>query len=108
MILAWTNNKRYGEVLDKIKGCLFLGVPHRGADLAYWAEFPALSIQAASLGLKANPRFLNSLKTNSKTLMKIADEFVYRSENLEIRSFYETEKMGNTIVREICSVFSAL
>ena len=63
MILAWTNLSRYGEVLEKVKGCLFLGVPHRGADLARWAKIPAHFISYASVGFAGNTRFLDSLES---------------------------------------------
>ena len=93
MILAWTNNSYYGEVLEKFKGCLFLGVPHRGADLAYWANFPARIIPYASFGFTGNPRFLESLKKNSKDWMRISNDFVPRGAQLHIRSFFEQKNL---------------
>lgn len=96
--MAWTEYHRFGEVLDRIKGCVFLGVPHRGADLADWAAFPARMIPYASIGGFGNPRLLESLKKNSKDWMRISNDFIPRAKSLEIRSFFETLKLGNVIV----------
>ena len=98
MILAWTNNNQFGEVLGRIKGCLFLGVPHRGADLAYWAAFPARMIPYTSFGFWGNPRLLKSLRKNSEDWMRISNDFVPRARRLEIRSFFETDKFRDVIV----------
>jgi hypothetical protein len=98
MILAWNNHGHYGAVLENIKGCLFLGVPHRGADLAYWAQLPAHIIKYGSLGFTGNPRFLSSLKKSSPEWMQISKLFVHRGTQLNIRTFFETDKLGNMIV----------
>ena len=96
--MAWSNYSYYGKMLDKISGCLFLGVPHQGADLAYWAQFPARVLPYVSLGFAGNPRFLESLKKNSEVWMQISSEFVHRATNLSIRTFFETKKLGDVIV----------
>ena len=99
MIIAWTDSDHYGEVLEKVKGCLFLGVPHRGADLAYWANLPAHIVPYVSLGFAGNPRFVDSLKKNSREWVRITNDFVPRSKQLQcIRSFFETDKLGDIIV----------
>ena len=97
-ILAKENDERYGELLEKISGCLFLGVPHRGADLAYWMNIPAQIIPLFSLGFKGNTQFLESLRRNSNEGRTISASFVQRSKRLNIRSFYETKKVLNQIV----------
>lgn len=98
MILAWNNNEHYGTVLGSVQGCLFLGVPHRGSDLAYWAQLPAHLIKYGSINFMGNPRFLESLKSNSPEWMRISKLFLHRATKLSIRSFYETNKLGNVIV----------
>lgn len=98
MIQAWTNIQRYNELLDSVKGCLFLGVPHGGADSAYWAKFPARMIPYVTFGLRGNPSFLKSLESKSEDCVRISRDFVHRAVSLKIRTFYETEKLGNMIV----------
>ena len=98
MILAWANSHHYAEILEKVKGCLFLGVPHQGADLAYWADMPARIVPLVTFGFFGNRRFLKSLKKNSKDWMQISRDFVHRSAQLHIRSFFETEKLGDVVV----------
>lgn len=103
MILAKQNDDRYGELLEGINGCLFLGVPHRGADLAYWANIPAQIIAHLSMGLAGNTHFLESLKRKSEIWRSISNDFVHRGKKLHIRSFYETKKMVNQIVTLIAN-----
>ena len=98
MILAKQNDERYGELLENIRGCIFFGVPHRGADIAYWASIPAQIITHLSLGFVGNVQFLESLKRNSVVWRSISNEFVHRAKRIHIRSFYETKKIGNQIV----------
>ncbi|KAH0367140.1 hypothetical protein KCU65_g4796, partial [Aureobasidium melanogenum] len=89
---------RYNELLDSFKGCLFLGVPHGGADSAYWAKFPARMVPYVTFGLRGNPSFLKSLESKSADCVRISRDFVHRAVLLKIRTFYETEKLGNMIV----------
>ncbi|KAH0346535.1 hypothetical protein KCU81_g3912, partial [Aureobasidium melanogenum] len=98
MIQAWSHSQRYNELLDSVKGCLFLGVPHGGADSAYWANLPAQMIPYVTLGLRGNPRFLRSLESKSADCVRISRDFVHRAVSLRIRTFYETEKLGTIIV----------
>ncbi|KAH0170241.1 hypothetical protein KCU67_g2721, partial [Aureobasidium melanogenum] len=98
MIQAWTRNEYYNDILENVKGCLFLGVPHRGADLAYWAKFPAQIIPYLSLGFRGNTKLLESLSSKSADWMRISRDFVHRATSLQIRTFYETDRLGNVIV----------
>ncbi|PLB52365.1 hypothetical protein P170DRAFT_348482, partial [Aspergillus steynii IBT 23096] len=96
--IAWNNSDRYGRLLDQIKGCLFLGVPHRGADLASWAKLPVRTFQLLSGGSLGNNNFLDSLQRNSTVWMDISRDFVHRAKHLQIRTFHETEKFMNQII----------
>lgn len=98
MIQAWTRNEYYDDILENVKGCLFLGVPHRGADLAYWARLPAQILPYISLGFRGNSKFLESLSSKSADWMRISRDFVHRAISLQIRTFYETDRLGNVIV----------
>lgn len=98
MILAWANSHHYAEVLEKVKGCLFLSVPHRGADLAYWADVSARIVAPLTLGFAGNRRLLKSLKKNSKDWMRISNDFVHQGARLHFRTFFETRKLGDVVV----------
>lgn len=78
-----------------------MGVPHRGADLAYWATFAANILQFGQLGLGTNSNFVRALKRSSPTFANISGQFVERAARLSIWTFYETERMGNQLVRAL-------
>jgi hypothetical protein len=98
MILANERSKYYGDLLQHVRGAVFFGVPHRGSDIAYWAGFAANVLQFGQLGLGTNPAYVKALQRNSPTFAKISTQFVDRAERLSIRTFYETERMGNQVV----------
>lgn len=98
IILGKENDDRYGELLEMISGCLFLAVPHRGADLAYWKMIPARIIKHLSLSFAGNTQSLRSLERDSEIWRVISHSFVQRGKRLNIRSFYETQRMGNQVV----------
>ena len=75
-----------------------MGVPNRGADLAYWASFAAHILQFGQLGWGTNTKFVEALKRNSPTFADISRQFVERAVSLTIRTFFETERWGNQIV----------
>jgi hypothetical protein len=99
IIRAHERSQVYGNLLRDVRGIIFMGVPHRGADLAYWATFTANILQFGQLGLGTNPRFVEVLKRSSPTFANISGQTVERAARLSIRTFYETEKMGNQLVR---------
>ncbi|KAK4144482.1 uncharacterized protein C8A04DRAFT_11422, partial [Dichotomopilus funicola] len=88
----------YRDLLENIRGIVFFAVPHRGANLAMWASFPARVGKHTSLGLAGNTRFLDALKRDSIERSEISNAFVRRAVHLRIRTFYETEKTGNSLV----------
>lgn len=98
MILANERSDYYGKLLDSIKAVIFMAVPHRGADLAFWAAFAARLVKDVQLGFRGNPAFVEALQRNSRACADISRQFVGRSAKLSIRTFFETEKMGNQLV----------
>ncbi len=72
MILAWQNIDLYGGMLESVCRCVFLGVLHRGADIAYWASLPATVLQNGLVGYGGNTTFLTALKSNSQTWRDIS------------------------------------
>lgn len=100
MNTAWNDSEVYGDLLAKIYGVLFFGVPHRGSDVAYWAGLPASLLNHALIGFGGNTSFLNSLKKSSPEWRTISRDFVRRGSALScIRTFFETERLGNMLVR---------
>jgi hypothetical protein len=98
MVLAWERERLFGDILKSIGGVLFFGVPHRGSDVAFWADFPVKITKYASIGFRGNDKFLDALKRDSKDWRELSESFVERGADLRIRTFYETEKIGNLLV----------
>lgn len=98
LIAAHERSSEYGDLLNCVRGSVFFAVPHRGADMAYWANFAANLLQITQLGFGTNNSFVHSLKRNSETLADISQQFIERGARLQIRTFYETEKLCNQLV----------
>jgi hypothetical protein len=98
LILAYERSGLYGDLLDCVKAVVFFGVPHRGADLAYWATFTSMILQTMQLGFGTNPNFVTDLQRNSRTFADISKQFIERGDKLRIRTFYETEKIYGQLV----------
>ena len=73
-----------------VKGVIFMGTPHRGADGAFWANFTARALE--SLGNASSTGMLEDLQKNSVTLGQISQQFVERGSTLRMKTFYETIK----------------
>src|SRR4051812_10979748 len=99
MIEAWNNNDRYGPVLERIKACVFLGVPHRGADHMWWKRMSGRLVKTTTLGARGNIRFTESIERASDQWREIGKKFVHRTPELIIHSFYEMNKKGPLLVR---------
>ena len=89
----------YEDILVNTRGIAFLGVPHRGSDIAWWAGFGAKLLKTASIGTSTNVALLSDLEKGSATLASISSQFVDRARNLIIYTFYETEKLNKVMVR---------
>ena len=93
LILAHRRSSDFSEILERVKGVIFLGTPHRGTNMVFWAQLVAQTLHAAQLNEGNNLKLLRALKADSETLSRISREFVELGANLQIRTFYETEKM---------------
>lgn len=100
MIAAHERMSIYGGLRDKAKAFIFLGVPHRGADSAFWLEFVVGLSKITHVRFKGNDKFVKALGKNSSTFAVISNQSVERlqSDSISIRTFYESEKMGNLTV----------
>jgi hypothetical protein len=98
MIRAHDQSHHYADLLQHVRGVVFLGVPHRGSDAAYWATFAANILQFGQLGFGTNPNYVKALQRNSQTFADISTQFVGRAAPLSIRTFFETQRMGHQLV----------
>lgn len=85
VIIAHQNNN-YVRVGKNFKGIIFLGTPHRGADLAKLLS----AILTATLHRTI---FADQLRANSETIQDINDAFLSRTPELELISYYESKGM---------------
>ncbi len=77
----------YQPLADRVSGVLFLGTPHRGADSA------KLLNNILRLSFAHKPKsYVEDLKRGSGATQAINDEFRHYSNQLRLRSFYETLK----------------
>lgn len=92
LVIAHERNSRYHNISASVKGVMFMGVPHRGSDTAFWAKALA---QLANIPLLGGLRtgLLNDLTPKSILLGNICDQFVERGKDLQIFSFYERKKI---------------
>src|SRR5271170_1866417 len=80
------NDRSYLNIVENAKAILFLGTPHRGADLA--------SLLSNLLAVTFTQRnFVDHLRANSEMIQEINDAFRDRSQSLELLSYYESEAM---------------
>lgn len=99
LILANDRSDYWKDLRDSAVGAIFFAVPHRGADTAYWAELATNVLSFTTLGSVGNTSFVRSLTRNSPEFSKISDAFIQPAERFTIiRTFYETEKIGNQLV----------
>ena len=91
-------DSEYQDVLENTKAIAFMGVPHKGSDSAWWANFAANALKGASGGTSTNTALVADLRKDSTTLTNISKQFVDRTARLQIYSFYETQKLYGVVV----------
>lgn len=79
-----------------VKGCMFFGVPHKGAEVAHTAS-GFLSMLAPVFNVNKNN--IKDLEPKSQRFANISSEFrgVQSSRNIPVISFYETVKYNHTL-----------
>ncbi|UKZ69711.1 uncharacterized protein TrAtP1_010715 [Trichoderma atroviride] len=90
---AWTENFHYQNIVDKAAGCVFLSVPHQGADLAK----NAATIVTALSG-HGNNKLVKAIMRSSEEWRKVGQEFVFRTANISIATVFETQKTNGMMV----------
>lgn len=88
-------------LIARCKGIVFLGTPHRGSGIAGLGALVGNILKV--VWTPANfvipgPRskLISDLERSSKVLFAIADRFVGKAKDIEIVSFYETNKTPPT------------
>ncbi|KAK3317792.1 Alpha/Beta hydrolase protein [Cercophora scortea] len=93
------------DIAKSIKGMVFFGTPHRGADSAKWLAL--LSSIAAAATNKPKSEFATTLQTNSEDLMKISEDFRPIAHKYAVASFYEEHAhrlLGTVVVEKTSAV----
>ena len=95
------------NILNQIKGCIFLGVPHGGSKLADWAGI--LAPLGNLTGLLQMGKIKN-LEQQYAILNRISDDFsqVRHAHSIPVQSCYETKKMGRVYGRLVSPLSTPL
>ncbi|KAI9888711.1 MAG: hypothetical protein M1814_006522 [Vezdaea aestivalis] len=88
----------FKDILDNTKAIPFLGVPHKGSDSAWWANFAASALKAASIGTSTNTALVADLRKDCSTLTNISKQFVDRTTGLKLYTFFERQKLFGIVV----------
>lgn len=97
-------------VFNDTLGLMFMGTPHTGASLAWWAKVPATALGVVK---STNKNLLDILETSNETLARIQNEFLQKVQSkinttheIHIACFYETLPMHH--FQQIVSSDSAI
>jgi inhibitor of KinA sporulation pathway (predicted exonuclease) len=77
------NDRLYTNIVKNTKAIIFLGTPHRGADLANNLS----KLLSISLSRKI---FVDQLRPESEMIEEMNNAFRHRSESLELISYFES------------------
>ena len=91
IILAHEDSDTYHDLQDAVKGVVFMGTPHRGSQIATFAQIAANILNSLMPGNTIKRPLMRALSTNSRELEEINRSFVPRCSSLELASFYEAE-----------------
>lgn len=86
-IVTAHSNPKYASLYEDMKAVVFLGTPHRGADLAAMLKL----ILVVSFSSR---RFVEQLKPESDAIKYINENFAHRSKSFKLVSYFETENTG--------------
>ncbi|KAH9229490.1 hypothetical protein K456DRAFT_745270 [Colletotrichum gloeosporioides 23] len=81
LILANERSDHWSNIPENTTGAMFFGVPHRGADKAYWASFACRLVGISTLGLRGNRSFTDALTRNSSEFSGISNAFILKTED---------------------------
>ena len=85
-----------------MEAVVFFGVPHRGADTAFWGQFAAGITKTVQFGLGTNDKFVKDLEKNSSVLGNISTQFIHRAAELkQVYTFFETARLHGVLVSQM-------
>ena len=91
MIIAHERQARYTDIFQAVRGIVFMGTPHRGADVAYWGSTLGKMIKLPLLSI-VKTNLLEDLQAKSKVLGEIYSQFVERGKDIGIFTYFERVK----------------
>ncbi|RYP79534.1 hypothetical protein DL769_002921 [Monosporascus sp. CRB-8-3] len=82
---------RYRQLWDASRGVMFFATPHHGMDEISWPEFASLVLRLSAPypGIPPTKRMLEQIKLNSRTFLKITEDFGPLQESLAFVNFTE-------------------
>ena len=89
LLQATSISIEFQDILQNIRGIIFLGTPHRGTKYSDYARAIALRLNR----INANPDIFLPLKVNSLALLDQHAKFMDRYDNLDLVNFYETRAL---------------
>ncbi|KAI9723208.1 MAG: hypothetical protein M1812_001090 [Candelaria pacifica] len=78
MIIAHEQREFYRRLFDSIRGIVFMGTPHAGAEVANLVEHLAKFSNVGGLGRRIRSDLLKDLKVGSQKLADITEQWVHR------------------------------
>jgi hypothetical protein len=93
------NHQLYPNILENAQGIMFLGTPHRGADLAGLLS----NLLTATFSRRI---FTSQLRAHNETLEDLHQQFLGRTKSLHLISYYESEAMRGGQVHPFISTRS--
>ena len=91
--LVWAHiDSQYQSIKDHTIGIIFLGTPHQGSRKASYGK--VLADVATTFMRQPTPKLIDTLRSNSDTLMRLTSEFKCQAPNFKIVSFFETKPMS--------------
>jgi protein SERAC1 len=76
-------------------GILFLGTPHKGADIAQWGTYleRVASVVMPKKFMDTSPQLVEALKENSETLQNVDRQFIQLISRFHVYFFHEAKPM---------------
>ncbi len=91
-----TQDVQYRDILDNVRGIVFLATPHRGSNLADMLN------TLLSATFQSPKQYVTDLHRNSARISDINDQFRLYADKLELVSFFETMPTSVGIKKVVC------
>ncbi len=90
------NSVSQGKYVFPVQGCLFFGVPHKGAKIASYASALLTGLNTV---FNVSTKKVHDLQPKSERLARISSEFeaTQAQLNFPVLSFYENKALSHTI-----------